>query len=217
LLALPLVAVPGTVLTRYLIGARAADRVPARLGHMTPDEARHHAAALCTRLTGGPCEALDLAVHIGPPTPGNPPHRVWEVSCRTAEQAARGGHSGGCTILIDAAAAELLLFRADREVNAETTEVVERKDRRLSLADVRRWARHYLALAGLPVPPGARPLPGTGTAVAYVYERPVAGRGTARQITVHRIEVRIDLSDARLLYLSNRPTILRFGDASRGQ
>jgi hypothetical protein len=170
---------------------RSPSRVPERIGRMSRAEAASLAGSLCTRLTGGHCDPVEVSARATPATQTNPPLREWDVACEAP--------TGACSIQIDADSKELLVFQREGDPILATGDAARGHDGAGSSKGTERYARHYLALAGLPLPAGARRLPSPGTAVAF--ECAAVGPHAQSRLLL----VRVDAVDASLEFLLNRP------------
>jgi hypothetical protein len=202
LIVLPLLALLGAATTRLYHEARSPGRTPDQLGQLSRTEAATLANSLCARLTGGPpCQTLDVSARSTPTTPTSPPKREWDVLCRTAS----GTH---CSLELNADTKALLVFRRETATASLAEAAALRGDEDTVTATVsiakgaaREWyARHYLILAGLPLPAGFRRLPSSSETMVNFEVQGAANGGKSRLL-----QVRIDPKDGSLEFLLNRP------------
>jgi DNA-binding SARP family transcriptional activator len=191
-------------------------RAPERLGHLSRAEASALARTLCACLTGGqPCQTLDVSAPATPPMPTSPAQREWDVLCRRASGA-------DCSLELDADTRELLVFRRESEARlrynreawtvggsrwGEDTVTAPAVGTATGTAtDAMEWyARHYLILAGLPVPSGSRRL-FSSSATMVSFEAP----GAAIDEKYRLLQVGLDPDHGSLTSLINR-RFYRFG------
>jgi hypothetical protein len=187
----------GLVLRRLM---PADTTFPISRGPLSPEQARAVAEAeqYCARLTGMTC-VIDGAqiTALTSLVPGRKrPRRDWDVDGRAG--------ASRCNMHLDADTMALRLFsRESAFVSGETAQAAPTASAdsgdisTLSAPQEERYARGYVARAGIVLSRGARPVRSVGG--VYRFDADDAC-GVSRRIQVH-----IDRSDGRLLLLASHP------------
>jgi hypothetical protein len=184
-----LIAVAVAAAGRICVRLSHASLDDQRVGAMTRRQAVERANGLCAHIYGSPADEVAAFGYENGGQPGEfPRHNEWQVLCRTA--------TGRCFLRIDADNGEPLVIRREAGTSTGGASMANGDNRGgISPREAAVWVRHYLRLAGLPMPHGAPMLHYSGYDLTY---RLAASNGAARML-----RVRVNPKDGSLVHLQN--------------